>query len=271
MGRLDLSLLGTPGVRHAGQPLVFPTRKVLALLIYLVVEGGRPSREKLTTLFWPESEEGPARASFRRALALLRQALGETAALPHLIVEGEALGFDFTSDCACDLHSLQMAAQATHSAEQVSPGLIERLRSAATLYRGNFLDGFSLPDAPDFDDWVRFQRERWHHQMEELFDQLTQLQEEAGAIAGALETASRWRRYSPFNEQVYLRLMHLHFVAGDRSAALHVYADCRSMLATEFHAVPTPETEALAHPDRAARRHLFWKAPSLGEMPSTRP
>lgn len=51
MGRLDLSLLGTPEVRHAGQPLAFPTRKVLALLIYLVVEGGLPSREKLTTLF----------------------------------------------------------------------------------------------------------------------------------------------------------------------------------------------------------------------------
>jgi DNA-binding SARP family transcriptional activator len=262
MGRLDLSLLGTPEVRHAGQTLAFPTRKVLALLIYLVVEGGLPSREKLTALFWPESEEGQARASFRRALALLRQALGETAALPHLIVEGDALGFDFTSDFACDLHSFQKAAQATNSTEQVPPGLIERLRDAATLYRGNFLDGFSLSDAPDFDDWVRFQRERWHHKMEELFDRLTQAQEEAGAVAGAIETASRWRRYSPLNEQVYLRLMHLHFVAGDRSAALHVYADCRSMLATELHAVPTPETEALARRIRSQVR------PRPGSLPS---
>jgi hypothetical protein len=35
MGRLDLSFLGTPQVRHNGQVLAFPTRKVLALLIYL--------------------------------------------------------------------------------------------------------------------------------------------------------------------------------------------------------------------------------------------
>src|SRR5215471_16916147 len=261
MGKLDLSLLGTPEVRHSGQTLSFPTRKVLALLIYLVVEGGRTSREKLTTLFWPESEDGQARASFRRALALLRQALGETAALPHLIVEGDALGFDFTSDFACDLHPFQMAAQATNSAEHVPPGLFERLRYAATLYRGNFLDGFSLPDAPDFDDWVRFQRERWHHKLEELFDRLTQAQEEAGEVAGAVETASRWRRYSPLNEQVYLRLMRLHFVAGNRSAALHVYADCRSMLATELHAVPAPETEALA------RRIRSQAPPRPGSLP----
>ena len=112
-----------------------------------------------------------------------------TAGLVALILV--ALGFDFTSDFACDLHPFQMAAQATNAAEHVPPGLIERLRYAATLYRGNFLDGFSLPDAPDFDDWVRFQREHWHHQMEELFDRLTQAQEEAGEVAGAVETASR--------------------------------------------------------------------------------
>ena len=47
MGKLELSLLGTPQVRHAGQVLTFPTRKVLALLIYLVVEDGLHSRDQM--------------------------------------------------------------------------------------------------------------------------------------------------------------------------------------------------------------------------------
>lgn len=273
MGKLELSFLGTPHVRHAGQVLTFPTRKVLALLIYLVVEDGLHSREKLTALFWPESDEGRARASFRRALALLRQVLGETAlpalqddgtrwmperekrpshaqpfpsaAMTHLVVEGDGLGFDFTSDFACDLHPFQAVARARNSAELTPHILLDQLQDAATLYRSNFLDNFALRDAPDFDDWVRGQRELWHRKMEGIFDRLVQVQAEAGAIADAIETASRWRLLSPLNEQVYKWLMRLHFAAGDRSAALHAYADCQAMLAAELHAVPTPETEAL--------------------------
>lgn len=164
--------------------------------------------------------------------------------------------------------------------------LIERLRSAATLYRGNFLDGFSLPDAPDFDDWVRFQRERWHHQMEELFDRLTQAQEEAGEVAGVVKTARGWRRYAPLNEQVYLRLMRSTSLLATgvlRCTCMQTAGPCSQQSSTPCR-LPKPRPwpdvyaarlhRALApspvHLGRAARRHLFWKAPPLGEMPSTR-
>src|SRR5215472_11598291 len=145
MGRLDLLFLGTPQVRHAGQVLVFPTRKVLALLIYLTVSGGLHPREQLTALLWPESAEGRARASFRRALSLLRQVLDETPGTSHLIVEGEGLGFDLTSDCTCDLHTLQAAAQATNVRVVLSSrSLLDQFQDAATLYRGEFLGTFSF-------------------------------------------------------------------------------------------------------------------------------
>ncbi len=246
MGKLELSLLGTPQVRHAGQVLTFPTRKVLALLIYLVVEDGLHSRDHLTALLWPESDEGRARSSFRRALAMLRQELDETAPLHHLIVKGDRLGCDVTSVFGCDLQAFQAAARATKSAAFPPHLLLEKLQDAASLYRGDFLYSFSLPDAPDFDDWVRGQRAFWHRTMEGIFDTLALVQEEVGAIGGALATAARWRQLSPFNEQVYFLLMRLHFVAGDRSAALQVYTDCKAMLAEEFHTVPAPETESLA-------------------------
>ena len=68
MGQLDLAFLGTPEVRHAGQVVTFRTRKALALLVYLVVKGGLHSREKLTALFWPESDEEQSRATLRSTL-----------------------------------------------------------------------------------------------------------------------------------------------------------------------------------------------------------
>lgn len=133
---------------------MFPTRKVLALLIYLTVSGGLHSREHLTALLWPQSDERRARVSFRRALALLRQILSETAGMPHLIVEGDVLGCDLTSDWTCDLHELQAAVQAMNGRTVLSSRLfLDQLESAAALYRGEFLGTFSLPDAPGFDDW----------------------------------------------------------------------------------------------------------------------
>jgi DNA-binding SARP family transcriptional activator len=76
MGQLSVKLLGTPDVRRDGQPLAFPTRKALALLIYLVVEGGAHSREKITALFWPESDSERGRGTLRRTLAYLREVIG---------------------------------------------------------------------------------------------------------------------------------------------------------------------------------------------------
>ena len=39
---------------------------------------------------------------------------------------------------------------------------IAQLQAALDRYRGDFLAGFSISDAPEFDDWVAAQRELWH-------------------------------------------------------------------------------------------------------------
>src|SRR6266566_4806616 len=54
MSQLQLSLLGEPIVKHDERTLTFSTRKALALLIYLAVEGGMHTRKTLSESFWPE-------------------------------------------------------------------------------------------------------------------------------------------------------------------------------------------------------------------------
>jgi DNA-binding SARP family transcriptional activator len=56
MGELSLTLLGPPEVRHDDQALLFSTRKELALLIYLAVEGRVHARQTLSQQFWPETD-----------------------------------------------------------------------------------------------------------------------------------------------------------------------------------------------------------------------
>ena len=43
MCQLQLSLFGVPVVKHGEHTLTFSTRKALALLVYLAVEGGESS------------------------------------------------------------------------------------------------------------------------------------------------------------------------------------------------------------------------------------
>src|SRR5712692_1090149 len=107
MGRLTLALLGTPEVRHPDQLLRFPSRKALALLIYLAVEGGAQTREKLTALFWPESDETRSKAALRRTLVYLRETLQEDVApspLAHLLIERKTLAFNGASAFQMDFH-----------------------------------------------------------------------------------------------------------------------------------------------------------------------
>ncbi|GAB4443048.1 MAG: AAA family ATPase [Anaerolineae bacterium] len=254
INRLRLTWLGTPEISYADQPLTFRTRKALALFIYLTTEGGSHSREKLTTLFWPESDATRGRGMLRTTLAYLREVMAgfET---DYLMVEPQSLGFDFQADFELDLHTLQAALDLI----QPQPGPVEReraigqLQRAANLYRGDFLEGFSLADTPDFDDWVSLQREVWHSRLNLIFDALSQWQFEAGDLPAGLETATRWRVHDPYGEAAPQRLMQLHFAGGNRAAALQVYEAYRQMLAAEFGGQPAPEIESLAARIRASR------------------
>src|SRR5947208_17193510 len=112
MGDLYLTLLGPPEVRHADQVLLFSTRKELALLIYLAVEGGVHSRKNLSEQFWPEGDARHGRAALRITLLHLRHMLGEGAdvsPVPHLLITHDTLGLDLTSNVELDLHPLHEA------------------------------------------------------------------------------------------------------------------------------------------------------------------
>jgi len=267
MGRLSVALLGTPQITHAGRPVAFPTRKSEALLIFLAVEGGFHSRERLTTLLWPESDEEHARGSLRSALASLRQALAEAQEQhgpSHLRVERTLLALAEDSDVDLDLHRLRDAADlARGSSRLVPPELIARLRDAADPYRGDFLQGFSVNDAPDFDGWVSQQRETWHRQAGLVFDRLSQALIDGGALLEATEIASRWVELDSLNEAAHYRLMLAQATAGDRAGALRSYRACQRVLAEELGTGPGPEIEALAR--RVQQREIVRSTPALAE------
>ena len=252
MSHLSLALLGTPEIRHAGRVVKFRTRKEQALLIYLATEGGLHSREKITALLWPNSDESQGRTTLRRTLADLRSRLEDAGGPAHLVIDRDMLGFDFSSDTDLDLHTLESTyslarGSSTVQEEQgaVQNPLLLHLQRAASLNRGPFLEGFSLSEAPNFDDWIGLQREVWHQRMSLILDRLSQLLSEAGELLGARETVARWIALDPLNESAHRRLIEVHLAAGDRNAALRAYEAYRLKLAEDLNAKPSVETEAL--------------------------
>src|SRR3989442_13865557 len=113
------------------------------------------------------------------------------------------------------------------------------------MYRGGFLEEFTLRDTVDFDNWVGLQRSSWYTRIGQVFAWLSQMQSEEGALEQALATVERWLSLDPLNEDISLRLMQFHFSTGNRAAALQVYKTCVDVLRTELHAKPSAQMVAL--------------------------
>jgi DNA-binding SARP family transcriptional activator len=259
---LRLRLLGRPVVSRGERALKFRSRKELALLLYLATEGSPQRREKLAALFWPESRDESSRAALRNALYGLRKTLRESTGADHLRVGRDStIGLDFASGVELDLGLLEAAPTRPPAGLPVEApggepgdefwGVLEELRTAAEAYRGEFLEGFSLDDAPDFDYWVGLEREGWRRRIGAVLDRLSGLELAAGEVSGAIATAGRWTRHAPASEAAHLRLMEAYFAAGDGTEALYAFEECRRVLGEELGVGPSPETEALAARIRA--------------------
>jgi DNA-binding SARP family transcriptional activator len=251
---LSLNFLGQPEARLGDRLLVFPTRKTQALLIYLAHEGVPQPRASLAALLWPEASTRRSQASLRNTLNRLQDAMrlaSDQAQTTYLTVTHDALAVNQDAALDIDLHTVERAyrlARADRASRKPPEGSssLPLLRSAAACWRGDFLAGFSLGDAPGFDDWADIQREVWRRRLGLVLDRLCEIQFASGEFAGATETAARWIAVDRLNEVAYRLKMRAHFAAGERGLALETFETCCSVLADELQVEPEPDTAALA-------------------------
>jgi len=244
MARLSLTMLGPWAVRLDGEPVTgFTSNKVRALLAYLAVEADRPHRrEVLAGLLWPDWPEPAARASLRNALANLRQAIGDPHAQPPFLhITHETVQFNCASDCWLDVLEFTALVEADQAGESAGP----RLEEAVALYRGVFLEGFSLKDSPPFDDWCLLTRERLHRLASTALQRLAEEYGRRGEFERACECARRGVALEPWQEEAHRQLMRLLARSGQRSAALAQYETCRRTLLAELGVAPAAETTRL--------------------------
>lgn len=233
MALLDITLLGGFLARlPSGAAVSLPTKKAQALVAYLAVPPGQAHpRDKLAALLWGDMQEPQARASLRQAIFAIRKALP---AADPLRQEGGSVALSPES----------VKVDVARFEQLVMEGTREALERAAVLYRGAFLDGLAIREAP-FEDWLVAERLRLQELAMEVLARLLGLQRGAGDLEAAVQSALRLLAIDPAQEPVHRVLMRLLVQLGRRGTALRQYQACVEALARELRVEPDPETKAL--------------------------
>ena len=219
---------GLAVVDEAGAEVATQHRR-LALLALLAAAGARGlSRAKIQAYLWPENAADSARHGLEQLLYYLRRQL-----TPDGFLGPDPLRLN-PSIISSDVGEFELAlARGT-------------LAEAAALYRGSFLDGFFLSDAPEFERWAEEERSRLANSYREVLHRLAQ---EEGAGGRHVAAVAYWRKLvavDPLSSQATLGLMQALVAAGDRTGAIRLAHDHEARIREEFGNSLSPEVSAFA-------------------------
>lgn len=220
---LRLRVLGAASLEHP-QGVLTLERKTAGVLAYLALEG-QTARSKLAGLLWPDSGEGTARNNLAQLLRRLRQHVSA-----EVIVPGNALRLAGGVEAdAAQLKALAFAGE-----------------GGALAFSGELLAAYDYDDLPEFSEWLWGERERLLTAVSELRLTLASRAEAQGRPGEALKHAQALLEQDPISEAAHRLVMRLHYLAGDRAAALRAYRRCEAVLSRELGVAPLPETTELA-------------------------
>lgn len=211
-----LVLAGSPQLQRPGLGPLALAAPDAWLLAWLALEGPTP-RDRLGRLLWPDNPDESARNALRQRLFRLRR-------LARIdLVEGSTV--------------LALAAGIGHDLHE-SHALLAALDE---------------PAADELALWARQQRERRSEARVAALGQAMAEHESAGDWVRALELAHQRIEIAPLREEAHLALIRLHYLCGDRAAALRAYEVCEQMLDREFGAPPGAALQTLKAVVQSAR------------------
>ena len=251
-GGLEISLNGTPMESSF-------TSKAKSLLAFLAVEADRSHRrEVLAEIFWPERPKGTARNSLRQAIVSLRHSLEDSDSVtPFLLPTTNEIQFNLDSQFYLDAREFERLAGTSfnhdHESLQACAACEDRLQRAVGLYQGDFLIDASLPDTPEFDNWVVTRRETYRRDLSRALHALISMHEDRNDYREGSRLARKLVELEPWDEANHRVLMRQLALAGMRSAALKQYQACKRVLLAEFEAEPSSETTELYNAIRDER------------------
>ena len=227
-------------------PIDLTWRKNFALLLYLARSPGRSrSRDHLIGLFWADKPEHDARRSLNVALSTLRQHLGKDSLVTDVnrvrlvsgVVELDVDRFERLADAG-------------------------ELASAVALVGGEFLAGFGVPDAVEFETWLAAERAAVRRRALDVLTRRANELLDQGRLTHAEPLAAQALSLDPFFEPAVRCAMRARVLAGDGVRALSAYEAFKAALGRDLGTAPDRETEALAERVRRERTRPLSVTPT---------
>ncbi len=228
-------------------------KKNLALLVYLALSPAQSrTREQLMVLLWGDRDEKSARQSLREAIRVIKRRAGDDT----IIAESDRV-------------------RLAEGAVRLDTDELERLRKkgsnqeAARVVRGEFLEGFSVPGAIDFDHWITAVRMAWAHTVLQVRVSAARELMDAGQIAEAMDIANNALASEPAADAAVQVVMASMALAGDRAGALAQFDAFTQELAA-LDAEPDQVTQKLADRIRCERQWQVAEPPGARTGAETR-
>lgn len=268
---LSVHVLGSLNIQFGSQPVTgFISSKAKALFIYLAVTARPWNRSSLATLLWGDLSETAARRNLSKCLSNLRRLVGD-----YLEIDRHSVAFQTEKSYWLDANIFeQMLADAFRS---LPPSIYPTpVQGAVLLYRGDFLEGFFVRNAPDFEAWMRTERERLRGLQREALVCLSSHANQVSDLGQAIRWTQQLLQLEPTDEQAHRQLMALLARNGQRTLALAQYTTCCQILAQELDVEPAAETIELyaqirdggeLRPDESSLAHQISNSMNLRHMP----
>jgi hypothetical protein len=129
----------------------------------------------------------------------------------------------------------------------------EQWEPAADLVAGEFLEGFSVPGASEFEDWLAAEREAWRRRGVDVLVRGADALAQTGRTQDAAALAARATALDPSSERALGASLRCLSLLGDRTGALELYDRFAARLLAEVGTEPGEGTRALLERVRRER------------------
>jgi len=242
MSILSVCLFGNFTVHCGEQSLPnLNIQKVQELFSYLLLFRDRPHpRESLANIFWWDNSTVQSKRYLRKTLWQLQTGLKASGISPDncfFIIKPDWIQLNPDVNIWLDVAKFEGIFNQIQGMQgrDLDQKQVQILQQAIDLYQGDLLEGW-------YQDWCIYERERFQHIYFVMLDKMMGYCEahqywEKGLVYGAIIL-----RYEIARERTHRRLMRLHYLAGDRTAALRQYERCVAALDEELAVKPAKRT-----------------------------
>lgn len=217
MSQLIVRLLGPPTVEWEGNFLPVPRRKVRALFFRLALDMQPVARDHLAFLLWCNECDTVAHRDLTHLITHLRNALPD----PDLLQSTADFLFLDSRRIWCDTTAFMQLLH-RHHAEPTAGYLVE----AAGLARGVLLDGFSLDESPEFEEWLTIERSVWEHRHRAVREALVRDSQSIGGSMGdtglLMHSMHRAAGDDPIDPEVHRQLIEGLLASGDTESVRRI-------------------------------------------------